>query len=544
MKKMLVKIILMLSILTAFSPLANADIAPTNILQILDLELNQSTFDPWDNEEVEFTFNISKDAYMTLQIFDEDNYLISTIKSRVMYSKGQHTVFWTGKDSSGDIMNQGIYKYKLAFDVNDEIDTEKGTITIKKGGGDINATTDPRLKYVFVTKDTFDPGIESTYVVFYVSAKADIDVNIYNSAGSKVETLFNKSSQLPGVYKVQWDGETVLNNPGTYSYKIHTSNSMGADTKSGIIQIAEDTKESNKPNIIKDFVPVEQIPYVPKDKFLDISFRLDKSATLTMQIYNGDYVEAEVFKDKEMGSGAYTLTWNGKDKNGTYVGDGIYSYKLIASNNSGKDTERGYFLIQGSSVAQYGEKCGNFSDVEKTYVYCDAIEWVKGEGIFKGYQDGTFQPNKSLNRVEALKTIMEALKIKPADSVGTSLPFPDTLISEWYAPYLKTALSIGVVEGYKDGKFKPEKAVARSEALKILLVAAQVKYHLIIPSSTYGNPYSDTPSNEWYIKYVWLSKEHNLTDNNSLFFPNQQMTRAQFADMLYRFHKAGLDTAQ
>ena len=543
MKKMINQICIAIIALMSFSPLVYADISPDSILQIVDLELNQSTFDPWDNEEIDFTFIINKEAYITLEIYDEDNDLITKVKNKVMYSKGQHTVFWMGKDSSGDIVNQGDYKYKLVAEIDDERDTEKGTIEVKKGSGDFNATEDPRLKYVFVTKDNFDPGIESTYIVFYLTAKANIQVDIFDPSGIKIDSLFNKSAQLPGVYKLEWDGEDALNEPGTYGYRINVSNSKGTDMKNGAIQVADDTKESNKPNVTKDRVDINDMPYVPKNNSLDISFRLDKSADMTMEIREDDYVVAEVFKDKEMGSGAYTLSWNGKDSSGDYVSDGVYSYKLIASNDSGKDTEKGYFLIQGSSSAEFGEKCGNFPDVEKTYTYCEAIEWAKGEGIFKGYDNGTFQPNKALNRVEALKTILEALEINSV-SVGSSLPFPDTFVSEWYAPYLKAALSLGIVEGYKDGKFRPGKEVARSEALKILLVAAQVKYHLVIPSSTYGNPYSDTPSNEWYIKYVWLSKEHELTDNNTLFFPNQPMTRAQFADMLYRFHKAGLDTEQ
>jgi len=531
-------------IIISLPAMASAEVSVNDTLQIVDLELNQSTFDPWDNEEIDFTFIINKDAYITLEIYDSDNDIITKVKSRVMYSKGQHTVFWVGKDSSGDIVNQGEYKYKITAEIGEERDMEKGTIKVKKGGADFNATEDPRLKYVFVTKDTFDPGIETTYIVFYLTAKANIQVDIFSPDGIKMKSLYNKNAQSSGIYKIEWDGENALGKPGTYGYRISASNSKGTDTKNGPIYVADDTKESNKPNITKDKISIENIPYNPKNKSLPISFRVDKMSSMTMEIRQGDYVVAEVFRDKEMGSGAYTLSWNGKDSFGDYVSEGIYSYRLVASNSSGKDTERGYFLIQGSSEAQYGNKCANFPDVEKTYAYCEAIEWAKGEGIFKGYDDGTFQPNKALNRVEALKTILEALKVNTTGSTGSSLPFPDTFVSEWYAPYLKTALSLGIVEGYKDGKFRPEKSVARSEALKILLVTAQVKYRLIIPSSTYGNPYSDTPSNEWYIKYVWLSKEHGLTDNNTLFFPNQPMTRAQFADMLYRFHKAGLDREQ
>ena len=65
---------------------------------------------------------------------------------------------------------------------------------------------------------------------------------------------------------------------------------------------------------------------------------------------------------------------------------------------------------------------------------------------------------------------------------------------------------------------------------------------IIVPTNTYGQPYVDTPNEpdtKWYLSLVWYAKEHNLTDNQSYFYPDYGMTRGEMADMLYRYDQAG-----
>ena len=134
--------------------------------------------------------------------------------------------------------------------------------------------------------------------------------------------------------------------------------------------------------------------------------------------------------------------------------------------------------------------------------------------------------------------------VKTLSSSGENLGFPDVDRYGWYMPYLKSALSLGIVSGYPDGTFRPDNQVNRIEALVMMLNTGKVKYGLIIPTNTYGAPYYDTPNEEstkWYLSYAWFAQSYDLTDNDTYLFPDSSMTRAEMADMLYRYHKAGLD---
>ena len=78
----------------------------------------------------------------------------------------------------------------------------------------------------------------------------------------------------------------------------------------------------------------------------------------------------------------------------------------------------------------------------------------------------------------------------------------------------------------------------------MLLNTGKAKDNLIIPTNNIGQPYYDTPNtpeNKWFISYAWFSKAYSLIDNDFYFYPSQYMTRAEMADMLYRYHKNNFD---
>ena len=392
-----------------------------------------------------------------------------------------------------------------------------------------------------MSKDTFDPGRnESVKIVFTMMMAGDVTVAIYKG-DKKIETLIDDENVAAGTYNAQWDGDAAINKPGNYTYRVYTQNGKGEDLETGEIEVEEDQKDAKKPNIYRD--GVEELTYSPKANNQAINFKLEREAEMTLEIRENDHVIATVTEAQYFAEGSQTIYWDGKDDDGDYVLDGIYQYKLIAANEKGKDVEKGFFLVEDTGVARHGELCSNFIDVDQDYRYCEAIEWAIGRGIFQGYNDGTFKPDAPIKRAEALKVILESLDLRLAASGSDTFGFYDVYESDWYLPYLKTALQLGIVKGYADGSFKPNKPVNRVEALVILLNAAEVKDDIIIPTNVYGQPYFDTPDNaetNWYQSYVWFARTYDLNDNENYFYPAQNMTRGQMADLLYRYEKAKL----
>lgn len=183
-----------------------------------------------------------------------------------------------------------------------------------------------------------------------------------------------------------------------------------------------------------------------------------------------------------------------------------------------------------------------FTDVSATNPNYNAIMYLKSHGVISGYPDGSFKPDQTVNRAEALKIILLGSGETVAASVDLE-PFRDVPRAEWYSTYVAKAKELGVVSGYADGTFKPSQTVNLVENLKILLLTKKIDVSTLTVST---DPYADTSSSEWYAPYVQYSKDKNLIDADAknMVYPAQGMTRGKLAETMYRLmymKEMGLD---
>lgn len=184
-----------------------------------------------------------------------------------------------------------------------------------------------------------------------------------------------------------------------------------------------------------------------------------------------------------------------------------------------------------------------FSDVSSSHPNYAAIMALKDRGIIGGYPDGTFKPEQAVNRVEALKIILLGSNVYVPDANGTA-GFKDTDANAWYAKFILKAQLLAIVQGYPDGSFKPEQTVNLAENLKILLLTNKTDLSKV---SANEDPYADVLKTEWYAVYAQYAKDHKLIDADSMnkIYPAQGMTRAKLAETIYRLaylNEHGLET--
>ena len=174
----------------------------------------------------------------------------------------------------------------------------------------------------------------------------------------------------------------------------------------------------------------------------------------------------------------------------------------------------------------------SFSDVSVSHENFEAIEQLKRFGIIKGYEDGTFQPDRTVNRAESLKIVLLGSAIEVDTSLKNNGGFWDVEEEGWYAPYVVKSKNLGIVKGNPDGSFSPTRSVNLAEILKILLVANSVS----VSSSVKDSPYADVHSSEWFAPYFEYAKEKQLLDQSSTesVVPGHAMTRAEIAEIMYR----------
>lgn len=116
-------------------------------------------------------------------------------------------------------------------------------------------------------------------------------------------------------------------------------------------------------------------------------------------------------------------------------------------------------LITPSFAVPTVARAATFKDINKHWAQA-YIEKAVSKGLVKGFSDGTFKPDKPVTRAE-----FTAMANRMLGNTGyETLRFSDVSRTEWYYNDVAKALAANYVGGYNDGTFKPEYPATRQEA--------------------------------------------------------------------------------
>ena len=120
-------------------------------------------------------------------------------------------------------------------------------------------------------------------------------------------------------------------------------------------------------------------------------------------------------------------------------------------------------MLTDESRTQYWSQENGYSDVAQGQWFNAAVSTLSKAGIISGYPDGSFRPNGSITRAE-FATI--AVRFFDVQYDGAHL-FPD-VDGHWAQDYIDQAGSAGLVSGYPDGTFAPDRSITRAEAVTLV----------------------------------------------------------------------------
>lgn len=194
---------------------------------------------------------------------------------------------------------------------------------------------------------------------------------------------------------------------------------------------------------------------------------------------------------------------------------------------------------QGSQTEQTSETQAPpeapFPDVQTTNPNFIAIAYLKKIGLVQGYDDGTFKPNQTINRAEALKMLLYA--IKGVNTINkNSFSFPDVKAGDWFYSAVLQAWNNYLVQGYPDKLFHPEKTINLAEAIKMLVLQEGDA----VPQVS-EKPYSDVETTDWFAPYAKVAKDKTLVleeRKTGDFNGGTELNRGTFSDIIYRALKA------
>lgn len=145
--------------------------------------------------------------------------------------------------------------------------------------------------------------------------------------------------------------------------------------------------------------------------------------------------------------------------------------KGISATKFGPDTKmtRAMFVtvlyrMEGSPSVE-GMQIPAFTDIDAKWCY-DAIIWAYNAGVTLGKTATTFAPNDSITRAEIVTMVY---RYSGSPTVSGVPNFTDAAsVGAWARDAIIWATSVGVVNGYTDGSFGPNKTALRSEMAAML----------------------------------------------------------------------------
>jgi len=234
---------------------------------------------------------------------------------------------------------------------------------------------------------------------------------------------------------------------------------------------------------------------------------------------------------------------------GTYVGvyeideaNKIAGFKLLTLTNSQIKAQPVNSGPGPSTVPESGPKAPEDSEQEESvettfkdtvgHWAAAAIKQAVERGIVNGYSDGTFKPDRSVTRAEFIAMLMRGLKL---EAKGAKLAFADTDdIGAWAKTAISQAVEVGIATGFKDNTFRPNTVISRAEMES--LAARALKLPLETNGSAGTGFADDANIPQWAKSAVAAAKDAGIVQgqSNTKFNPSGAVSRAEAVTAIIR----------
>lgn len=230
-------------------------------------------------------------------------------------------------------------------------------------------------------------------------------------------------------------------------------------------------------------------------------------------------------------------------RTGVTYDETIYTLHVLVDEKEGSlAVTRWYFTDSNRVEHNAGEKAAfhNTIDTGKDDYYPIIIPTIinKDTGMLNktdhfayviGYPDGTVHPNGQITRAEVATIFFRLLRDEVRDGAfTTSNSYSDVAYGKWYNNPISTMSALGIITGYPDGTFKPNKPITRAE---FAAIAARFDETQSGKSATFSDVIGHWAAKEIGIAYYndWIKGYPDGT-----FKPDQNITRAEAMTLINR----------
>jgi hypothetical protein len=149
--------------------------------------------------------------------------------------------------------------------------------------------------------------------------------------------------------------------------------------------------------------------------------------------------------------------------------------------------------------------------------------------IMETYSDNKFKPNNNITRGEFSTALSRQLNLLPVNKNN----FTD-LSNHPGAGKINSLAQEGILSGYPDKTFKPNKTISRAEVISILIKSLGIKKEEFTIYLKEYKPFKDVANKHWASNYIKIAEKLNIPTNNpdNTFQPKQPVSRAEAAKFL------------
>jgi hypothetical protein len=392
-----------------------------------------------------------------------------------------------------------------------------------------------------------------------------VDYNVFYEHNGKI--LY-----IPVLSSFDTEGMLIINNARMRFYGISGSFYLGLDlTGDGVA----DYTDSDEIVITDTFLRDTLAPYAPQNvnasyannvvtitwnKPIDLDlqsrtiFRTDNNTSSQIVTEDIDPYQDNFIDTNTNANGNYTYSiyfldrWLNRSPTSTIsIVTGNNNVNGTEANTNAQDNANGHISgnvnrnVCTTCSCDIKNPCGfccdntsHFADVPSSFWAHDFIEYLYGVHVLQGvskYGSAYFEPERTINRAEAVKVAVLALNKNNASYIHSTTPYLDTPDYAWFTGYISISKTLGL-ELSGGNYFYPAKNVTRAEALKILLNVAQIP----IDDTLYTKHFSDVSQNNPFMKYIAYAYHHGMVEGyvDGTFRPDKEINRAEFSKLVLK----------
>ena len=190
---------------------------------------------------------------------------------------------------------------------------------------------------------------------------------------------------------------------------------------------------------------------------------------------------------------------------------------------------RKFFAVLLSLTMMLSMKVALFADLTDVSSHWakDEIQYLTVKGVVGGYSDGEFKPDKTITRAEFFKMLNKIFGYSNKAQVS----FDDVKDTDWYYEEIQKAVEAGYVSGYPDNTIRPNEEITRQEVAKVIALAFGLNYE----SSNFFHLFEDDDQMaSWARPYIGALYNKGFVSGyqDGTYRPENNLTRGEAAKIL------------